>query len=72
MADSRGCCFVLGIVVYNRLEKICCRLMDYEGFEIVLQFFLSGAYVLRGMRIKSSANMPDGLVFQTNVIRFSD
>ena len=46
--------------------------MDYEGFEIVVAVFSSGAYVFRGMRTNSSAYMPEVLVFQVNVTRFSD
>ena len=30
--------------------------MDYEGFEIVIQFFSSGAYVLGAMRMISEQN----------------
>ena len=39
VVESHGWFFVLEVSVYNWVEMLCHWLMEYEGFEIVVQFF---------------------------------
>ena len=47
MVDSRGWYFVLKTAVNISVETICYRLMDYERFEIVVQFFIQSECLAR-------------------------
>ena len=68
MVDSRGWYFLLKTAVKISVETICYRLMDYERFEIVVQF-LSKANVLRGMRMKFPSYLISEISFAKNFSR---